>query len=90
MPNSLPIPPELQHLIEKRETDSRKETERRSGQDRRECDLGPIGSAESDEGLEQLSMLERRSGEERREENERRKQARRKPDAESTGLDAPE
>ena len=90
MPNHLPVPPELQHLIEKRETDDRREEERRSGQDRREGDPGPIRCIESVEDLEQLPLAERRSGAERREEDQRRKNPRRSTDAQPAGSDAPQ
>jgi hypothetical protein len=85
MPTYLPVPPELQHLIEKRETDDRRTDENRSGDERREVDLGPLGAIESGEDLEQLPLVERRSGEERRATTERRKQARRAADQDEAG-----
>lgn len=81
MPNDLPVPPELQNLIEKRETDDHREGERRSHEDRRVCDLGPLGAVESLEDLDELPATDRRSGQERRQGPERRKAARRKSDS---------
>jgi hypothetical protein len=81
MPNDLPVPPELQHLIEKRENEDRRKSQRRGGQDRREEDLGPLGRIESVDDLQRLAMEEERSGRERRKDQQRRATKRRKADA---------
>ena len=90
MANRLPIPPELQHLIEKREREDSRAAERRSSEDRRESDLGPIGRIQSVEDLEDLTLEEERSGTERRKGRERRERGRRKADADPPISDAPE
>jgi len=83
MPYELPVPSELEHLIEKRETDDRRKGDRRrSGQDRRQVDLGPAGGAgtcAAEEG-QQAPATERRSGTERRSQHDRRRAARRTAD----------
>ena len=89
MPNYLPVPPELQHLIEKRETDDRREEERRSGQDRRIGDLGPSGAVESPEDPDDLPAADRRTGDERREDRDRRTGGRRQTDDEPLLPDPP-
>ena len=89
MPNHLPVPSELQHLIEKRETDDRREKERRSDQDRRIADLGPSGAVESPEEPDP-PVADRRTGDERRGDGDRREAARRQPDVESLPPDPPE
>lgn len=53
MSDSLPLPPELQHLIEKRQA-----TERRN-RDRRRADVGPVGAVASG-GLEAMPAEDRR------------------------------
>ena len=90
MPNDLPVPPELQDLIEKRETDDQRKKERRSGQDRRTCDLGPMGAIESLQDLEQVPATERRCGQQRRKTEDRRKGPRRKTGVEPQLPDPPE
>ena len=90
MPNRLPIPPELQHLIEKREREDPRTAERRSGEDRRESDLGPIGRIQSVEDLEELTLAEDRSGTERRKGRARRKRKRRQADADPPASDTAE
>ena len=70
MPNRLPVPEELLHLIEKREFG-----DRRTEEERRKTDLGPIGAVESVEGCEGLSLEERRSGSDRRSGEDRRSNA---------------
>jgi hypothetical protein len=80
MSKRLPVPPELEHLIEKRETDAdRRSGVRRENADRRDDDVGPLGAIESAESLEDVPTEERRSGEERRGGKDRRKARRRKP-----------
>ena len=90
MPNHLPIPPELQHLIEKRETDDRRKEERRSGPERRACDLGPIGTVESLEDAPQPPATDRRSNQLQRQTRDRRNKARRKSDVKPQLPDPPE
>lgn len=68
MAKRLSVPPELEHLIEKREA----EEERRKG-DRREVDLGPLGAIESARDLEDLPTEDRRKGKDRRGARPRRK-----------------
>ena len=84
MNNSLPIPDELQHLIEKREReqDRRQDDARRDDdRDRRTLDLGPIGAVESADSLDDIPAEDRRSTDDRRE-NLRREKLRRKDDIE--------
>jgi hypothetical protein len=83
MSDQLPVPPELEHLIEKRENEERRRAGRRSGEDRREADLGPIGGIESVDDLDQVPLQERRSGKQRRQNRERRQAARRKTDTDA-------
>ncbi len=83
MSERLPIPPHLEHLIEKREApDTRKEKERRTEGDQRREDLGPLGALESVEHIEDIPTEDRRTGEERRESQGRRQEARRDDDPE--------
>ena len=77
MPNQLPIPPELQHLIEKRERAERRKKLRRTVAERRTCDLGPLGALESISDVDALPLDDRRSRRERRK-TPRRKAPRRK------------
>jgi hypothetical protein len=82
MSERLPVPPDLEHLIEKRESDEdRRQSEQRSGKDQRNIDLGPLGAIESAKSLDEVPTDERRSGEERRKIKARRKRPRRESDA---------
>lgn len=82
MSERLPVPPELEHLIEKREREAqRRQDEQRSGEDRREDDMGPLGAIESMDDLRDVPSDERRSGEERRQAEERRHRHRRQNDS---------
>jgi len=82
MSKRLPVPPELEHLIEKRETESeRRSSEHRGGQDRRSDDLGPLGAIESAKSLDQVPTEERRAHKERRQTKNRRRRSRRKADS---------
>lgn len=81
MTDRLPVPPELYHLIEKREAEDRRQSARRSNEDRRESDLGPGGRMESAEDLDQLPSTDQRSGTQRREDGKRRTEVRRQADA---------
>jgi len=82
MKERLPIPPELEHLIEKREQEEdRREAQRRSGADQRQVDLGPLGAIESADELAEVPSEDRRSGEERRTGDERRNEPRRESDS---------
>jgi hypothetical protein len=78
MSKRLPVPPELQHLLEKRERDKdrRSPAERRSREDR-QADLGPLGAIESARDLDDVPTADRRRGKERRQQP-RRKSKRRK------------
>jgi hypothetical protein len=80
MHDSLDVPPELQHLIEKRESEDRRTGQRRDHAERRQIDLGPLGSADSIDELESREFQDRRSDEDRRENRERREKARRQAD----------
>ena len=77
MPNQLPIPPDLQHLIEKRECAERRGKSRRAKAERRTCDLGPLGAIESISDIDLLPLEDRRSRQSRRN-TPRRKSPRRK------------
>ena len=72
MANRLPVPEELRHLIEKRNTDGDGTKGRRSGEERRDTDLGPIGALESGASLDELPTEDRRSRSDRRTTGERR------------------
>ena len=79
MSKHLPVPAELQHLIEKRDRDrDRREREHRADADRRAADLGPLGAIESASSLDAVPTEERRNVPERRRSSERRKKRRRK------------
>lgn len=80
MGKRLSVPPELEHLVEKRERDEDRRTGkvRRDGE-RREDDLGPIGAIESAEDLDELPSDDRRGGQ-RRKRGSRRGRRRRKSD----------
>jgi hypothetical protein len=80
----LSVPPELQHLIEKRELQDRREAQRRGDTDRRECDVGPLSAVDSVEDPELPVTEDQRSGEDRRKKRERRQAARRKEDDKPT------
>ena len=83
MNEHLPIPPELQHLIEKREQEEdRRQKQQRSDQDQRQVDLGPLGAIESARDLDEVPTEERRSGQARWTGKERREgQPRRESDS---------
>jgi hypothetical protein len=78
------LPPEIQHLIEKREGGDRRSKQQRESEERRQIDLGPLGAIKPDQDLDELALEERRSGGERREQDRRQKNRRRSnpPDAE--------
>jgi hypothetical protein len=79
MARRLPVPPELEHLIEKRDRDKdRRARDKREKTDRRKEDLGPLGAIESAANLDDVPTSERRSGDQRRKQKERRKKPRRK------------
>jgi len=84
MKERLPVPPELEHLIEKREhEEDRRQQEQRGDQDQRQVELGPLGAIESAKDLDDVPTEERRGGEERRSGKDRRKrkQPRRESDS---------
>lgn len=77
MSQHIPVPPELEHLIEKREAETdRRGGERRKGEQRQE-DLGPLGAIESAADVEDVPTTDRRTGKDRRR-SDRRKKKRRK------------
>jgi hypothetical protein len=76
----LSVPPELQHLIEKRELEDRREDQRRSDTDQRQCDLGPSSVADAVDERESPAIEDQRTGEDRRRQQERRQKARRLED----------
>jgi hypothetical protein len=79
MSKRLPVPPELEHLIEKREReDDRRAAEKRTKPDRRKVDLGPLGAIESAANLDDVPTSERRGGQPRRKQKDRRRRNRRK------------
>ena len=78
MSKHLPVPPELAHLIEKREAAQRRDLERRLAQ-RRDIDLGPLGQLEAAD-LDQIEIEDRRSSGERRSKANRRGRPRRQSD----------
>jgi hypothetical protein len=82
MGKRLPVPPELEFLIEKRENDNdRREREERGGDRRGDDDLGPLGAIESTRELRDLPTEERRTNEQRRKKKDRRRKSRRKDGA---------
>lgn len=74
----LKVPPELQHLIEKREETARRAERRRATADRRKLDLGPAAAAKTAAELIALGADERRAAKERRAKADRRTASRRK------------
>ena len=79
MSKRLPVPPGLEHLIEKREEDSdRRASAKRRSSERRKADLGPVGAIESAKDIDDVPTEERRGGNQRRQNKERRKKPRRK------------
>ncbi len=85
MSERLPIPPDLEHLIEKRENpDPRKAEVRRTGDDQRTADLGPLGALESTDNFDDLPTEDRRAGNERRDGQGGRQEARREGDPRPT------
>lgn len=82
MSKRLPVPPELEQLIEKREAEEdRRRRERRGDDDQRTSDEGPLGAIESAESLDDVPLDDRRSGEDRRQQPDRRGRQRRKSDS---------
>jgi hypothetical protein len=80
MSKRIPVPPELDHLIEKRDQEvDRRQAEQRSGQEKRGDDLGPLGAIESAESLDDVPTEDRRQGQ-RRTGNDRRSKKRRDAD----------
>jgi hypothetical protein len=76
-PNDLPIPPELQHLIEKRQGEERRQEERR---DEQKLNLEPNGTADSAEDIEEVPSEDHNAQPEQRRRIRRRK-LRREEDA---------
>jgi hypothetical protein len=80
MSKRLPVPPELDFLIEKREKEGDRRQREERGEDRRsEDDLGPLGAIESTKDLRDLPTEERRE-KQRRKKKERRRKSRRGDD----------
>ena len=73
MPNELPLPPELRHLIEKRESD-RRAGERRTGQEQCKEHVPEKLASEPENAAEPENQ---RTGSERRQADERREALRR-------------
>lgn len=72
MPNQLPLPPELRHLIEKRDGSERRAAERRSGQEQHPSDVAETPPSEP-EGPASPELTDKaRSGGERPEAHDRR------------------
>ncbi|MBN1852763.1 MAG: hypothetical protein JW829_08560 [Pirellulales bacterium] len=85
MNHRLPVPKELEHLIEKREQEEdRRQEDRRAREesDRRTLDLGPIGAIESAQSLDDVPTDDRRTRQNQRI-NTRRQRHRRSKDRES-------
>lgn len=79
MSKRLSVPPELEHLIEKREGDGDRRAPDPAGQsDRRKEDLGPLGAIESTADPLEVPTTDRRTGKQRRAKKDRRKNSRRK------------
>jgi hypothetical protein len=77
MGKRLPVPPELEHLIEKREPENnRRGGDKGQDSDRRKADLGPLGAIESAADLDDVPTEERRAGRQRRKQADRRKKSR--------------
>jgi hypothetical protein len=84
MTNDLPVPPELQHLIEKRELADRRKKQRRSDRKRRTANAG-LDDQASVPKTKTSRPNDRRAGRERRRATPRRQAARRKTDAAPDG-----
>jgi len=74
----LELPPELQHLVEKREA-TRRKTARRKAADRRQADVGPAGRASTTGNPAAADRQEQRTGSDRRSGRKRRVKSRRRP-----------
>ncbi len=71
MPNELPLPPDLQHLIEKRDELDRRQNQRRRNRSSEEC-APTCGNAEGEsEEIEEVPENERRTQPDRRKEKRR-------------------
>ncbi len=79
MSDLLPVPRELQHLVEKRQQPDRRKKERRQKPDRRTVDVGPLGAIQPAMPLEAIPLEERRRTQ-RRKKADRRKRKRRRTD----------
>jgi hypothetical protein len=78
MGKRLQVPPELEHLIEKREAEEdRLRRDDRAGDDRRQEDVGPLGAIESAAQLDEVPTEERRGQSDRRKGDDRRRKSRR-------------
>jgi hypothetical protein len=73
MSNLLPVPPELQHLIEKRETSDRRQGQRGDDDERQHRETGDAAPRAADDNVAQDEASELRSQEERRKSRDRRR-----------------
>ena len=81
MSERLPVPPEFQHLIEKREEEEQRQKKRRDEADRRDAEVGPLGALENGGDLEDVPDADRRDEAGRREPGaDRRQEPRRRDD----------
>jgi len=76
-PSELPIPPELQHLIEKRQGEDRRQEERR---DEQNLNLEPNGTTDSAEDIEETPSEDHDVQPEQRRHEIRRRKIRREED----------
>jgi hypothetical protein len=81
MSKRLEVPDELKHLIEKRVSDEdRRRRDDRAVGERRQEDLGPLGTIESAANLDDVPTEERRTNVERRKDGNSRRKNRRRND----------
>ena len=80
MSEKLPVPPGLEHLIEKREQADPRNEKRRGDEEQRSEDLGPLGALESAADLDDVPDDDRRESDGRRDGAGRREEARRDDD----------
>ncbi len=73
MANLFPVPPELQHLIEKRETPDRRLGQRGNGDERQHQETGDATRNAADDNLAHDEASQPRSQEERRKSGDRRR-----------------
>ena len=71
MPNELPLPPELRHLIEKREQEDRRAAERRLEPEQHASDVAKTPEPDDESTGESALMEDHRGGGDRRETSRR-------------------